>query len=219
MYLPIAAEAEAASRAAVQLPAAATDTPREAPEKLPAPTESGSAVAPQQEDAAGTPLIPSIPNATRAAARWIRPLVPPFVARAIDNTTQPLRTARQVFEEVEEIAFSLKRTRKVTVNSESSDSGGPQAGAQPQPTPADDPAGVRRIPSSRDQADAWDADNFANYDRLATDDASLNLVSADDRQGPSLESGERDRQRQLIERAGPPQLRSPDGPRQLPPAE
>jgi hypothetical protein len=29
-----------------------------------------------------------------------------------------LRTARQVFEEVEEITFALKRTRKITVSSE-----------------------------------------------------------------------------------------------------
>lgn len=39
----------------------------------------------------------------------------------LDNTTAPLRTARQVFEEVEEIAFSFKRTHKVTVNAEGSD--------------------------------------------------------------------------------------------------
>src|ERR1700734_817964 len=64
------------------------------------------------------PLTPSIPDATKPAAGWIRPLVPPFVARVIDNTTQPLRTVRQVFEEVEEIAFSLKRTRKGTFDSE-----------------------------------------------------------------------------------------------------
>ncbi|BCQ09149.1 hypothetical protein JMUB5695_02588 [Mycobacterium heckeshornense] len=37
-------------------------------------------------------------------------------ARAVDTTTQPLRAARQVFEEVEEITFSLNRTRRVTVS-------------------------------------------------------------------------------------------------------
>ncbi len=36
----------------------------------------------------GSPSIPSIPDATKTAARWIRPLVPPFVGRVIDNTTQ-----------------------------------------------------------------------------------------------------------------------------------
>jgi len=226
MYLPIAAEAEAASRAAAQLPAAATDTPHATPENLPAQADAAGAVEPQKEraaDATGAPLIPSIPDATRAAARWIRPLVPPFVARAIDNTTQPLRTARQVFEEVEEIAFSLKRTRKVTVDSESSDSGSAQAAAQPQQTPAaaDDPVQSRRIHSSRDRADSWDADDFGNYGRLPTDDGytSLSRASAEDRPGPSLASAERDRRRELIEREGPPQLRSPEGPRQLPPAE
>ncbi|OBA82876.1 hypothetical protein A9W99_09940 [Mycobacterium sp. 1164966.3] len=221
MYLPIAAEAEAASRAAAQLPAAATDTESDTPKNLPAPAESGGAVEPRQERAGGTPLIPSIPDATRAAARWIRPLVPPFVARAIDNTTQPLRTARQVFEEVEEIAFSLKRTRKVTVNSETSDSGSSPAGAQPQPAAADNPAGTQHIPSWRDQADSWDAGSSENYAQLPADDGhpSLSRASAGGRQGPSLESAERDRRRELIEREGPRQLRSPDGPRQLPPAE
>ena len=111
VYLPIAAEAEAASRA-VLLPAAAA-----APEtdNLPTPVD------PVREAQAAVPETgtgPVIPNVTKAAARWIRPLVPTFVARAIDTTTQPLRAARQVFEEVEEITFSLRRTRKVTVDSE-----------------------------------------------------------------------------------------------------
>lgn len=104
-YLPIAAEAEAASRAIAQRPA----------------PEGDEIVRP---DARNAPLIPSLPEATRAAARWIRPLVPPFVARVIDTTTQPLRTARHVFEgvleETEEITFALRRTRTVTVNSEAS---------------------------------------------------------------------------------------------------
>jgi len=37
---------------------------------------------------------------------------------AIDTTTKPLRSARQVFEETEEIHFSLKRTHRVSVESE-----------------------------------------------------------------------------------------------------
>jgi len=106
VYLPIAAEAEAASRAITQRPA----------------PEPGSEVEPHQERSAT--LIPSIPDATKAAARWIRPLVPPFVARVIDTTTQPLRTARHVFdgvlEETEEITFALRRIRTVTVKSEAS---------------------------------------------------------------------------------------------------
>jgi Domain of unknown function (DUF4407) len=98
MYLPIAAEAEAASRAAAELPPGKRN--------LPARTESDASL---------------IPNITKAATRWIRPFVPPIVARAIDTTTHPLRTARQAFEEVEEITFSFKRTHKVTVTEESAE--------------------------------------------------------------------------------------------------
>ncbi len=65
-----------------------------------------------------TSLIPTIPDVTKAAVRWLRPFVPPIVASAIDTTTKPLRSARQVFEETEEIHFSLKRTHKVSVSSE-----------------------------------------------------------------------------------------------------
>jgi Domain of unknown function (DUF4407) len=72
-------------------------------ENLPARIESGPSL---------------LPNVTKAAARWIRPFVPPIVAKAIDTSTQPLRTARQVFEEVEEITFAFKRTHRVTVDSE-----------------------------------------------------------------------------------------------------
>ena len=90
-------------------------------DNLPAQIEQPGEVEPHHEPA--TPFIPSIPDVTRAAARWIRPLVPPFVARVIDTTTHPLRSARQVFEEVEEITFSLKRTHRVSLGSESSEAG------------------------------------------------------------------------------------------------
>jgi hypothetical protein len=66
----------------------------------------------------GSSLIPAIPDVTKVAARWLRPFVPPIIASAIDTTTKPLRSARQVFEESEEIHFSLKRTHKVSVQSE-----------------------------------------------------------------------------------------------------
>ncbi|MGW5226237.1 DUF4407 domain-containing protein [Nocardia niigatensis] len=78
------------------------------------------------------PIIGTVPF-TDTAARWIRPLVPSFVANAIDTATHPLRTVRQAFEEAEEITFTLRRTRKVTVDSE--DSAQPQhqqVYAQPQ---------------------------------------------------------------------------------------
>jgi hypothetical protein len=222
MYLPIAAEAEAASRAVAELPAGAPHARPESPEHLPAPAESDGAVEPHQEPAERAPLIPSIPDATRAAARWIRPLVPPFVARVIDNTTQPLRTARQVFEEVEEIAFSLKRTRKVTVNTESSDTANP-APLPPAPAPADadSPAPNRRVESSREYAEARTSGHAENYGRLATHDGytALDGRASNDRVGLSLGSHERGGRRELVERDGLPELRSPEGPRQLPPAK
>ncbi|MBE1551111.1 hypothetical protein GGC64_005171 [Mycobacterium sp. OAS707] len=82
----------------------------EASDNLPAVVED--------EPKPGTSLIPTIPDVTKAAARWLRPFVPPIIATAIDTTTKPLRSARQVFEETEEIHFSLRRTHKVSVESE-----------------------------------------------------------------------------------------------------
>ncbi len=215
MYLPIAAEAEAASRGIAELPAGAKHARPDTPENLPAHVEPGGTIEspehyePQER---ATPLIPSIPDATKAAARWIRPLVPPFVARVIDNTTQPLRTARQVFEEVEEIAFSFKRTRKVTVNSESSDTGDRPAPVQPA---AETRAETNRIESSRGEADA------GGYSQRGTDDEyqSLDRVHSEDFAGLSVGSRDRDRRRELMKRDGPHELRSPKGPRQLPPGQ
>ncbi len=95
-------------------------------------------IAPAAETAGRAPVtIPNpIPNVPKIAARWIRPFVPPFVTRAIDTTTQPLRTARQVFEEVEEIAFAFKRTHRVTVDSQATVDSANQTG-------------TRRVESSR----------------------------------------------------------------------
>jgi hypothetical protein len=145
IFLPIAAEAEAASRAIA--PSARAETAAGQPANLPAPVEPARA----------TPLIPSIPDATRAAARWIRPLVPPLVARVIDNGTAPLRTARHAFEgvveEVEEITFALRRTRKVSVASESTDTGGharrPSA-RTPESAQREGPPGLRAVRGPRE---------------------------------------------------------------------
>lgn len=220
MYLPIAAEAEAASRAVAELPAAEHHAGADVPENLPAQIEPTGAVEYHGEQhetqERGTPLIPSIPDATKAAARWIRPLVPPFVARVIDNTTQPLRTARQVFEEVEEIAFSLKRTRKVTVNSESSDGGDRQL-ASPA---ADPPAESNRIESSRG------AGNSGHYRQVASDEGHLGAhqahpplerVAPSDLTGLARGSTEREGRHALVGRDGPHELGPPEGPRELPP--
>ncbi|MBY0388221.1 MAG: DUF4407 domain-containing protein [Mycobacterium pseudokansasii] len=221
MYLPIAAEAEAASRAVAQLPAGTADRLAQPPERLPAQVDSSGTVAADETERGG-PLIPSIPDATKAAARWIRPLMPPFVARVIDNTTQPLRTARQVFEEVEEIAFSFKRTRKVTVNSESSDSPDSSNSRRDQPTPqspvAEAPAGVNRIESSRGEADTGSYDG--NYEGLSPNERYRPLEqSPQDLSGLSMGSTGRANRRGLVGREGPAELSSPDGPRQLPPGK
>ncbi|HEY9303487.1 MAG TPA: DUF4407 domain-containing protein [Mycobacterium sp.] len=179
MYLPIAAEAEAASRAAIGSPDA-TETPN-----LPATAES--------TEVRATPPIPTIPDVTRAAARWIRPLVPGIVARAIDTSTHPLRTARQVFEEVEEITFSLKRTHKVVVDTEES--------ARPAPS-----GGSTAIGANTSASDDHFAAQTVPSERLAAKDVDDWALAP------------RDPQPGLTERAGPPEVRAADGPRQLPPA-
>lgn len=201
IYLPIAAEAEAASRAAIGLAAQtggldAPDTEDRAPANLPAPV--AREVGPRQER--NTPLIPSIPDATKAAARWIRPLVPPFVARVIDTTTQPLRTARQVFEEVEEITFSLRRTHRITVDAESS------AG------------GDRREPHSPASYSPDPGRGFVNSSR--GDDSPVNhrQVGRQRHHRPSLRSAEGGDTPRLAQREGAAELDSYEGPRQLPPA-
>jgi Domain of unknown function (DUF4407) len=202
IFLPIAAEAEAASRAIAQLPSAATDArPEESRlvHNLPAPVEPHGEVEPHEEHAA--PVIPSIPDATRAAARWIRPLVPPFVARVIDTTTHPLRSARQVFEEVEEITFSLRRTHKVTIDSESSEAAhAAQRGSAPAEHPAEHPA----------------ENEFRAYRRVSGRGRHTSLSPSDP---DELALAEGDGTLELMQREGPRELKAPEGPRQLPPGK
>jgi Domain of unknown function (DUF4407) len=193
LYLPIAAEAEAASLAATALPGTAVEAVAAQPENLPAAIEPANAPA--------IPVIPVITDVTRAASRWIRPLVPGFVARAIDTSTHPLRTARQVIEEVEEITFTLKRTRKVTVENE--ESAGTAATSRPAAVPRGHDYDGGGFPTG-----AAEAQTFSPR-RLSTQPAN----------DPSLGSGRREPQRELAERDGPFELRAADGPRQLPPAE
>lgn len=63
-------------------------------------------------------VLPVVPEVAEAAARWMRPFVPPIIASVVDTTTRPLRAARQVYEETEEIHFSLRRNHRVSVTSE-----------------------------------------------------------------------------------------------------
>jgi hypothetical protein len=183
IYLPIAAAAEAASRAATESPEATVATDETQTPNLPATPDSG--------DARTTPTIPTIPDVTRAAARWIRPMVPGLVARAIDTSTHPLRTARQVLEEVEEITFSLKRTRKVIVDTEETARPGPSGGESVGISVSDD-------------------------DHLGSQSVTSERLSANET--GDLSVAQREPQRGLTERPGPPELRAADSPRQLPPA-
>ena len=181
MYLPIAAEAEAASRAA--LPSGE--------EKLPA----------RVEEERGT-VIPTIPNVTKAAARWIRPFVPPIVARAIDTTTGPLRTARQVFEEVEEVTFAFKRTHKVTVDSLESTETEQQTGR------ARSDSGTQRIDSSRLDPSRFDSSRL---------DSSR--LDPSRREHGAVEPGSHEAQPELGGWDGPDALGPGHGSRELPPGD
>jgi hypothetical protein len=189
IYLPIAAEAHAASLAAA---ASATPEVSEA-RNLPAIVEP--------TDMPATQSIPTIPDVTRAAARWIRPLVPNFVARAIDTSTHPLRTARQVIEEFEEITFSLKRTHKITIEAEE--------GA--------DVSSAYRSASVHSDDDRDNSDLTAGA--AVAQAVSSHRPSAGRAEGHSLTSGSQEAQRELAERDGPAELRAADGPPQLPPAQ
>ncbi|OBJ52673.1 DUF4407 domain-containing protein [Mycobacterium sp. 1423905.2] len=216
VYLPIAAEAEAASRALTALPAPPPESSysesSDEAENLPAPAEPDHPPAERHHER-GVPLIPSLPGATKAAARWVRPLVPPFVARVIDHTTAPLRSARQVFEEVEEITFSFKRTHKVSVNAESST----DVGQGPSEAGADDP-GLRRssrVASSRGDSARGDRNNPVGTGRQYR---SLAGVTGNELSDMAIRPGDRE-QRELAEREGPRALRSAYGPRELPPGK
>ncbi len=105
-------EAQQRRRITAALDAPAAGVAAEPPatvDNLPAPLD--------RTGAQPSPLIPVIPDIARSAARWVRPLVPPVVARAIDTTTRPARAMRQVFEEIEELSFTFKRTRRVNIDS------------------------------------------------------------------------------------------------------
>jgi hypothetical protein len=86
------------------------ESPADESDNLPALTESA---ADERRS-----LIPALPDVAGAAVRWMRPFVPPVVASAIETTTRPLRAARQVYEETEEIHFSFRRSHRVSVTSE-----------------------------------------------------------------------------------------------------
>lgn len=143
------------------VPDEATNLPAPAAVHPPVPAVAPAPTAPSGGSGLELPLIGTVPF-TDTAARFLRPLVPSFVANAIDTATNPLRTARQAFEEVEEITFTLRRTRKVTVDGQTSH---PQAvGYQLQPgTP--DIAHAQHIASTVVDAD-YSAPHAPRYSSL-----------------------------------------------------
>lgn len=97
----------------------------EVPLPIAADAESAPAVVeaenlPERAEPRGGSLVSPIPDITRAAARWLRPFVPPIVARTVETTTRPVRSVLHIMEETEEVHFDLKRTRRVAVHSEES---------------------------------------------------------------------------------------------------
>ncbi|WP_433197198.1 DUF4407 domain-containing protein [Nocardia sp. CA-107356] len=161
--------------------------------------------APKTSGGLELPIIGTVPF-TDTAARWIRPLVPSFVANAIDTATHPLRTARQAFEEVEEITFTLRRTRKVTVDTQDSHA--------PAMTQAAGP-GYQLPPGS---AEAWHAQRIAanvvdaDYQQPARYSA---LPHATAQQSYGLSPADRHEELSAQHRG---ELQNRPGPRELPPA-
>src|SRR5262249_8542176 len=92
--------------------------------------------------------------------------------------------------------------------------------------PAEAPAGSNRIESSRGERDYRDYAAHGRrydqrYEQLGADErySSLEGVPPKDLAGLSVRSTKRHNQRERTERDRPRELRSPEGPRQLPPAE
>ncbi len=233
MHLPIAAAAEAASRRTA-LPPARRDEPvavdRFEPEARHLPA------VPEAEQPAPKPnpfLPPVVDDVARAAARWVRPLVPSVLARAIETTTHPLRSAKHAFEEVEEITFSLKRTRKVTVQSDEQPltappidyprAGYPQAGypgieyGVPGPSPqlgATYPAYTEPGVSYRDSTRGE-----PRHARPAQPDPAYPALGTAPRYvDPGWELDESRARHELAERTGPREIGERRGPRELPPS-
>ncbi|WP_051026434.1 DUF4407 domain-containing protein [Nocardia higoensis] len=61
----------------------------------------------------GAAALPGLGNLP--FAEWLGPLVPSFVLGAVDSATRPLRTARRAIDDVEELTFTLRHNRVITV--------------------------------------------------------------------------------------------------------
>jgi len=111
----------------VALPVVPTSAPAASGANRPVPV---TATAPAKIDAG--PSIPLLPDIAGAAARLLRPFVPPVISQVVENSTQQLRSAQKVFEEFEEFTFSFRRTTRVTVQEAEVQSGTASA---PTPSP------------------------------------------------------------------------------------
>ncbi len=157
----------------------------------------------------GLPRLNPIPDLTRAVTGFGKSLVPPVITRTINNSN-PVKTARTVMEEFEEIKFSFTRKRTVTVDepvhTETSSS------AQQLP---DDRGGERALP--RVTTTRVVGSNTPQYDALDASAWETDALPAgyDEDLAPSLSGREGDRE--LAERKGPRELRNPHSPWELPP--
>lgn len=158
-FLPIAAAAEAASLAAAGQPVAddtptgeipvITTEPETAEEtavpdetNLPARVAEAAPAVPAREIAhKPNPFVPPVlDEAARTIAGFVRPLVPPIVARVLPGGGGgETRTVQQSYEEVEEVTFAMRRTRKVVVGTVEQSVPAPSADGAPGPVAAPAP--------------------------------------------------------------------------------
>ncbi|MBF6356807.1 DUF4407 domain-containing protein [Nocardia higoensis] len=64
----------------------------------------------REQDGSDLPVLGNLPF-----AGWIGPLMPSFVVDVVETATRPLRTARRAIDEVEELTFTLRHNRTITV--------------------------------------------------------------------------------------------------------
>ncbi|MGZ9826286.1 DUF4407 domain-containing protein [Tsukamurella ocularis] len=161
-FLPIAAAAEAASLAAAGQPPAddtptgeiplTTTEPEPAEEaavpdetNLPARVDEAAPAIPAREvERRPNPFVPPVlDDAARTIAGFVRPLMPPIVARVLPGGGGGTRVVQQSYEEVEEVTFAMRRTRKVVVGTVEQGVAAPSADGAPGPAASPAPPVVR----------------------------------------------------------------------------
>ena len=162
----------------------------------------------------GLPKLNPLPDLARAVTGAVKPFVPPVVTRL--TSTNPLKSARSVFEEFEEIRFSFSRKRTVTVDEQVAEPQVTTTTTQVEQLTPPEPAATAlpHYASTRVFASATAADPLGlDYNPWATD--SLGAAAPQD-----LSRGltEREGHPELAERKGPRELDERQGPRELPSA-